>query len=88
MKRTFHVCMSIGLNGYVEVEAANKREAKKLAKKLVVDRVTFYGPDDSEFEFGGPGGSCTLPEEYERILAPKAVIDLEEIGKPDRRKKR
>lgn len=72
-KRPFHVCLSIGVNVHVSVDATSEDEAKAIARKLKVCGVEMFDPktcDDAIVEFD---------ETYEVLMG--AAIDLGEIDK-------
>jgi hypothetical protein len=73
-KRTFHVCFSIGVNGYATIEATSAREAKAIfGKAHWSDIVWSVEPMDAGIE------NVTTDDCYEKLTG--SVIDLEKLDR-------
>lgn len=82
MKRRIEVCMAIGVNVRVLVDAESKREAKAYARRLKVGEVTMYDPEDPAAPVSD--AEVEFDETYEEIVG--GVIDHADLGKEARKK--
>ncbi len=78
MKRTFHVCLSVGINGYIEVAAESKREARAIVKRFQGLDLNLYNKNEVFREL-----EVADAEPYEFLIGN--IIDLEEIDKAVKR---
>lgn len=78
MKRTFHVCLSLGISGHVSVEAESPEEAKAAVAKMSVCLVELMtGDEDCETVELSEGDNSDYSI-YEKLVGD--AIDLEAIG--------
>ena len=83
-KRTFHVCISLGINGYVPVEARSKQEAKSAAEKMTVALVELVtGDENCDTVELSEGDNSDYRIHEHRVTS---VIDLRELDRKEARR--